>query len=94
MIKGYKKLKDVEPSSLIRFRDSEYALTSEYHIGDNRHLDTYSAESGEMLHANPDVWVAIIDLDCIEVEAVEEAGYPDENVAGNCTQTSVLNTVG
>ena len=78
MIKGYKKLKDIEPGSLIRFRDGEYALTSEYRTGDSKHLDTYSAESGEMLHANPDTWVAIIDLDCIEVEALEEADYPDE----------------
>lgn len=81
VLKGYKKLKDIEPGSLIRTRSGSYAVVSEYRTGNsgkNSYFDSYLLESGEYLLMNGDEWVAIIDLDFIEVEAVEEADYPNE----------------
>lgn len=76
VIKGYKKLRTVPPGSLIRFRDGEYALVSEYHTSDSGYHDTYLYGTGEIVHVDGDEWVAIIDLGAIEVEALEEAEYP------------------
>jgi len=78
MIKGFKKLRLVEPGSLIRFRDGEYALVSEYHTGDKGHYDTYLYGTGKMCHVDSDEWVAIVDIQAIEVEIFEEAEYPAE----------------
>lgn len=77
MIQGYKKVKDCEPGDLIRFEDGEYAVISEYR-SNGKSYDGYIVESGEALHANPDIWVAIIDIDFLESNMADEVNYPQQ----------------
>ena len=77
MIIGYKKIKHVEPGSLIRTKHGSYAVISEYNTSSAKHFDGFLLETGEALHCDPDEWVAIIDLDVIETEIQEDLEYPD-----------------
>lgn len=81
MILGYKKLKDCEPGQLIRFEFGSYLLLSEYRTGNGKTWDAYISGSGENFAQGEkwaDTWVAIIDLDWLELNIQEELDYPPQ----------------
>lgn len=83
MILGYKKLKDCEPGQLVRLWSGSYLLLSEYRSGTRHTLDSYISGSGEAFangDAYADEWVAIIDLDWIEVNLEDDLDYPGESI--------------
>jgi len=84
MIIGYIKLKDCKAGQLVRLRDGTYIVTTEYRTfnsGAGLTQDSYLLESGECFHAGKERandWVAIIDMNYIEVNVAHDADYPPD----------------
>lgn len=79
MIKGFMRLKMVEPGAVIRFRWGGYAVVSEYRDGDDGHFAMYVNGSGEALHTDGNEWVAVMDMESIEAQlSFDEYEYPKD----------------
>ena len=66
IFKGFKRWVNVQPGELIRTRGGSYAIMSEYRT--NGKPDAHIYGSGEALHLDNNEWVAIIDLEAVEIE--------------------------
>ena len=76
MILGYKKLKDCSAGQLVRLECGIYLILSEYGNDDGVN-DAYISGSGESFaQRNPNEWVAIIDLEWLELNLKDELDYP------------------
>lgn len=70
--------KHVAPGQLIRldWNNPTYAVTSEYSYDSKSGYDAYLLGSGEALHLDGEEWVALIDIESIELELEGEYEYP------------------
>lgn len=83
MIAGYVQRKDAKPGTVIRLQNGTYALVTEYHSGGNPYFDAYIVGTGEAVgtHVKGDEWVAVIDMNAVEVELQDDLTYPPSDIS-------------
>ena len=80
MIKGFMRLKDVQPGELVRLKSGTVALISQYLTSEDAvRFDGFIADTGEALHADVNEWVMVLDLDSMLACAeLDDFTYPDK----------------